>query len=196
MKKLFSIIMLMMLCMGASADNAKAILDQTAAIVGRKGGSQAQFTINGPKINAAGTIYIKGSKFCAKTNDATMWYDGTTQWTYLSKSNEVNVANPTASQQQRMNPYTFIKLYKKGYKLTDSKQGSNHVIHMEATGKASINELYITIDSSYHPTKVRMRQGSAWTTVVISNFQAKDQPDSMFKFNSKDFPKAEVIDLR
>lgn len=41
-----------------------------------------------------------------------------------------------------------------------------------------------------------MRQGTTWTTISISNFQSKNQPNSTFIFSAKDFPQAEVIDLR
>ncbi|EFI71442.1 conserved hypothetical protein [Segatella baroniae B14] len=41
-----------------------------------------------------------------------------------------------------------------------------------------------------------MRQNKDWTTISITNFQPKNQPDQIFSFNSKDFPSAEVIDLR
>ena len=57
--------------------------------------------------------------------------------------------------------------------------------------------MYITVNkSTYVPTQVKMRQSSGWTTIKISNFKATKLSDSMFRFNSKDYPHAEVIDLR
>lgn len=56
--------------------------------------------------------------------------------------------------------------------------------------------MYITVDKNYVPKQVKMRQGSTWTTISISNFKASRQSDATFSFNSKDFPTAEVIDLR
>jgi hypothetical protein len=41
-----------------------------------------------------------------------------------------------------------------------------------------------------------MLQGKNWTTINISNFKAKNQSNDIFSFNSKDYPKAEIIDLR
>jgi hypothetical protein len=60
----------------------------------------------------------------------------------------------------------------------------------------SIPELYITVNSSYLPTQIKMRQGSQWSTIKISNFKAKNQSDATFVFNAKDYPSAEMIDLR
>ncbi len=53
--------------------------------------------------------------------------NGKTQWTYLKKTNEVNVSNPTQAQQMSMNPYTFINIYKTGYKSALKTVGSNYV---------------------------------------------------------------------
>jgi len=46
------------------------------------------------------------------------------------------------------------------------------------------------------PKQVKMKRGGEWTTITISNFQHKKLSDNLFSFNSKDFPTAEVIDLR
>ena len=56
---------------------------------------------------------------------------------------------------------------------------------------------FITVDKkTYHPTQVKMLQGKKWTVFDISNLKAQTLNDAMFTFNSKDFPSAEVIDLR
>ena len=71
-------------------------------------------------------------------------------------------------------------------------------VHLTAKeAKKAIKEMYILIHpKTYLPSKVRMLHGGKWTTIVISNFKAANLSDSMFSFNSKDFPEAEVIDLR
>lgn len=200
MKKTLIIILALLASIATWADNAseaRKVLDKTAAAVSRKGGATAAFTISGTKIKRqSGTIAVKGNKFCATTPGAKVWYDGRTQWTYLSASQEVNVTTPTAEKQQMMNPYTFLTLYKSGYALSMKRSGKTTQVTMKATGKKSIREMYITIDAAYRPTQVRMNNGKGWTTIAVTNFQACNLSDSMFRFNSKDYPKAEVIDLR
>lgn len=101
-----------------NAAKARAILDKTAKVVGRAGGASASFTMSSASTGTiSGTIAVKGRKFNARTQQAIVWFDGKTQWTYMRKNNEVNVSTPTAAQQQMMNPYTFINIYKSGYKL-------------------------------------------------------------------------------
>jgi hypothetical protein len=63
--------------------------------------------------------------------------------------------------------------------------------------KRAIKEMYITINSkSYQPTSVKLLQNGKWTNISISQFKASNLNDEMFRFNSKDFPEAEIIDLR
>ena len=179
------------------AQTAKQVLDKTAAIVAAKSGAKASFTIKGEQFSTSGTIAVKGKKFQATTPQATIWFDGKTQWTYLKKNDEVNVANPTEAELAAINPYNFIYMYQKGYKYTMEKKNGSFIVHLTATDKRSIQEMYITINSKSHiPSQIRMRQQKGWTTIDISGFKQSKLSDGMFRFNSKDFPNAEVIDLR
>lgn len=200
MKRLSIIFMLLVLTVSISAQNAtqaRKILDKTASIIGRKGGAVANFSISGKYGNSSGTIAIKGNKFNAKTPQAIVWYDGKTQWTYMKKNQEVNVSTPTEAQQQSMNPYKFISIYKNGFKLGMMNVSEGWQIHLYATNqKRTIKEMYIVVGKNYLPKTIRMRQSNGWTTIKVTNFKAKNLADTMFRFNAKDFPNAEVIDLR
>lgn len=182
-----------------TGNQAKQILDKTAAVLSRKGGASASFQLSNAKMGkVSGTIAIKGNKFHAATPQAIVWFNGKTQWTYLKKTEEVNVTTPTQAQQMMMNPYTFINIYKTGYVMTASTASNSYEVHLKAqNNKRTIQEMYITVDKkTYVPLTVKMRQQKAWTTISISNFKGVNQPASLFVFNSKEFPGAEVVDLR
>lgn len=181
-----------------NAAQARKVLDKAATIIGRKGGATANFSISGKYGNTNGTIAIKGNKFRATTSDAIVWYDGKTEWTYIKKNEEVNVSTPTEAQQQAMNPYKFITIYKNGFNMSMTSTASDHNIHLVAQNQGrTIKEMYITVDKRTNlPKQVKMRQQNGWSTINITNFKAIDQSDATFRFNSKDFPHAEVIDLR
>lgn len=185
-------------CLPLSAQTAKQVLDKTATVVSAKSGAQASFSIKGDQMSSSGTIAIKGRKFHATTPQATVWFDGKTQWTYLKKNEEVNVANPSELELAAINPYSFIYMYKKGYSYTLTKKGNNYEIHLTATDKKrSIQEMYLLVNQKTSvPSQIRMRQKKGWTTISISNFKQAKLSDGIFRFNSKDFPNAEVIDLR
>lgn len=181
---------------GNTSAQAKKILDKAAAKVNLKSGASANFTISGGKLGGhSGSIAIKGNKFNARTDKAIIWYDGKTQWLLNTKSDEVNVSNPSPAVQQSMNPYTFLNLYKQGYTLSYTNAASGYQVHLVGKGK-SISELYILINKSYTIKQVKMQQKGQWITINISNFKAAKLSDATFTFNRKDYPKAEVIDLR
>lgn len=199
MKRMILAAFMALASLGTFAQTAQQVLDKTASIIGNKSGASANFQMSSPKYgSASGSLAIKGNKFNARTGQATVWYNGKTQWTYMKKTNEVNVSNPTQAQQMSMNPYTFINIYKTGYNSSLKTVGGNYEVHLTAQNKTrSVQELIITINkSTYVPSVIKMRQGGTWSTITVSNFKAKSIPNSTFVFNSKEFPKAEIVDLR
>ena len=133
MKKTILIALMALIGLSAFAQSAQQVLDRTAKVIGNKSGASANFTISNAKIgSSSGTIAIKGNKFNARTPQAIVWFNGKTQWTYLKKTNEVNISTPTQAQQMAMNPYTFINIYKTGYKMNMKKSGNNYQVHLTA----------------------------------------------------------------
>ena len=188
-----------MIAIGSSAQTAKQVLDKTAAALSNKGGVTANFTVTGKNIGStSGRISVKGRMFQATTPQAIIWFNGKTQWTYMKSQEEVNVSNPTEAQLQAINPYNFINIYKKGYSCTMKTVGGGYEVHLKATDKKrSIQEMYVTVNkSTYAPSQVKMRQGSKWTTIKISSLKKANISNATFTFPAKDYPNAEVIDLR
>lgn len=178
---------------------ARKVLDQTAAVLSHRGGATASFQLSNRRLGTlSGTLSIKGNKFLARTSKATVWFNGRTQWSYLAATNEVNISNPTPAQISAMNPYTFIHLYKSGYTLSMKRVGSNYRVHLQAQkSTAVISELYILVNAAtYRPREVKMKRNGEWTVITVSNLQQRKLSDALFTFNAKEFPTAEVIDLR
>ena len=181
------------------AQTAKQVLDKCAATVSAASGVSARFIMNSAQYgNSSGTIAIKGQKFCMKSAQTSMWFDGTTLWTYVASNDEVNISKPTAQQLQTLNPYTFINLYKKGFSQTMTTSATDFNVHLTATDQQhKIREAFLTIDKkSYAPKEIKMLTGNKWTTFSISDMKAETLADAAFRFDSKAYPDAEVIDLR
>lgn len=88
-------------------------------------------------------------------------------------------------------------MYKSGYNNSVTTKGNDYQIHLKATGNKQIREMYVTVNKkSYVPSQIRMLQGKTWTTITVTNFKKANLGDNTFRFNSRDFPSAEVIDLR
>ena len=200
MKKLILLSLCLLVSLALFSQNekeARKVLDKASSIICSRSGAKAQFSAYSSKYKASGSIAIKGNKFQITTPQAMVWYNGKTQWSYMKQNNEVNVSTPDASQRARMNPYVFVNVYKKGYKMSMKNVGNSKEIHLTATGKSAIPQMYIIVDNKTSvPSHVKMLMNGSWTSVVISNFTRANISDAYFSFNAKDFPKAAIVDLR
>ena len=198
MERLRITIVALLIAVASYGQTAKQVLDKAAAAVSNKSGITASFTLKGGQMNDKGSISIKGKKFQIKTSNVIIWFDGKTQWSYVRKNDEVNVSTPNESQLQALNPYNFIYMYKKGYNSTMAKKGGNYEVHLTSTDKKkSVQEMYILIHpQTYIPSEIRIKHSKGWNTIEVSNVKKANLSDELFHFNSKDFPTAEVIDLR
>lgn len=189
---------------------AKVILDKTASAFRNAGGVKAEFKViasaKGKAIGeSTGTIQLKGDKFVLKTPEGSTWFDGKTQWSYLAGSDEVNISNPTETELQSLNPYALLQIYQKGFtfrmgavKLFRGK--SVYEVILTANNKrqeVSRIVLYITRDS-YQPVYILMEQRNKdRSEIEVTGYQTgMKYADSLFVFNKKQYPKAEIIDLR
>lgn len=181
-----------------SSADAKKVLDKAAAVVGRRGGAAANFSITGGEVGrTSGSIIIKGNKFKTITPEATIWFDGKTQWAYMKSTNEVNVSTPSEAKRLSMNPYAFITMYKNGYHMSMKTTAAAYIVHLQAIHPArSMQEFYVTISKTFYPQQIKMLQGKKWVTINISSFRAASHPNSYFRFRHSDAPSAEVVDLR
>lgn len=103
------------------AQNATSILDKAASAYEDSNGLTAYFTMQTrsdvQKVSESfdGTIDIKGDKFVLKTPDMITWFDGTTQWSFVERNEEVNVSTPTGEELQATNPTLLLRSYEKGF---------------------------------------------------------------------------------
>ena len=204
---LFTVWMLFLtIPMVAQQPDARDILDRAADAFRREGGVKITFSVRAPEGNTNGSIRLKGDKFLLETEGVTTWFDGRTQWSYLASSDEVNVSEPTPEELQSINPYSWLSLYKQDYKLKVAKTGNAsddtaYKVVMNATKRSQDMQciiLYIE-KGSFRPLKLRMVQrGSKDAAVVfINSYQTgKNYDDSLFVFDRKAYPTAELVDLR
>lgn len=212
MKYIFSILiaLLTLPVFAQKQAQAKLMLDKTAAAFEKAGGVEAGFSVQafnkGNSLGtASGVIKLKGDKFLLKTAETISWFDGKTQWSYLAGNDEVNISTPTEAELQGMNPYALLYLYKKGfdYKLgtvnrfRDKPVSEIILTAMDKKQDLSRIVLYVTKDT-YQPVyiAVEQRDGSR-SEITITGYQTGLKlDDSVFVFDKKQYPTAEVIDLR
>ncbi|MCR4592020.1 MAG: hypothetical protein K5672_02565 [Bacteroidaceae bacterium] len=207
MRKILSVILLLM-SIGCMGQNAKQILDATASKIKKMGDVKASFTattFNGTTEQAStkGTMMLQGKKMQLSTDDMKMWYNGKTQWSMMPESGEVNVSTPTEREMANMNPYSFINMYKKGYKMdvrqTKLRGKDVYEVHLVARYAGSnAQEMYVDVTKDdYTPLCVRVRQDNSWNRVSIHSLQGNQHfKDTDFEFPKGEFPNVEIIDLR
>jgi outer membrane lipoprotein-sorting protein len=216
MKKYISILLIALLTLPVAAQQsqtqATGILDKAAASFKQAGAIMAEFNItltsNGKQDHAAsGSITIKGEKFMIDMPDTQTWFDGTTQWTYVAANEEVNVSNPSPEEFQLINPYTFIYMYKQGYNCgmgnTTAFKGKAvwEVILTAQRPAQDLQRITLYLDKRTHTplyiqTKPRRGQ-DALTEITVTHYTTGLRTaDSAFVFDPKQYPHAEVIDLR
>jgi hypothetical protein len=189
---------------------AENVLDTTADIFKHEGGVSAWFRAtnyqNGVEQgHIEGNMRIKGNKYRLSTPELTTWFDGNTQWTYITANEEVNISEPTEEEREQMNPYAFINLYKKGYQLNMTSTTLQSIPCYEITLTAkkketNIPSAIITINKKdFVPMSIQLQQHDTgnWSRISIFNFsKEKESKESDFKFDASSYPNAEIIDLR
>lgn len=184
------------------------VLDNTSANIKKCGNVKATFTATQfnkkePQGSTNGMVCISGNKVYIDGGATKIWYDGKTQWSYSASTKEVNVSTPTKSEAAKINPYSFIYLYKQGYKATmynAQVRGKNcYDVRLTSNTRKDIKQVYLTINkNTMLPICVRINtNGSNWTRISIYEVSKKQKFNaSTFKFNAKEFPNTELIDLR
>ena len=197
MLRRYLFIILSVLSMTVYGQSATEVLDATAKKL-TEAGTYANFNtfIDGQKI--WGNVAIKGDKFKIASANAITWYDGKTQWTYMIGTEEVNISNPDAEQQELINPYHFINMYKKGYSASlQTKSGKYYVTLKRTSSKSDITDAVIEIDSkTSYPSMIKVKTNGQWTEFYISGAKRVNYNTSHFRFPKKQYPDAEIIDLR
>lgn len=195
-------------CMGQL--DARDLLDKTATQIRKSNGIEAYFVLTNYKqgfkqSSSKGMIRLKGEMFYLETQGILTWFDGKTQWTYLNENEEVNISNPTEEELQNINPLLLTSLYKKGYECSLGKRKEYEgkaiyeVILTDYNGDNLLANvtLYIT-QNDFIPVYIKVKEkGQSYNTIEIKDYdKEKKFEDKIFRFNTKQFPDAEIIDLR
>lgn len=189
---------------------AKVVLDKTADKFEKAGGIRADFSVtmfNKTKMigRSAGVIELEGKKFVLKTGDGITWFDGKTQWSYLTSSDEVNISTPTGAELQSINPYALLQIYRHGfnYKLGSLNSFGGKSIYevvLTATDKKSdLSRIVLYVSKgTFQPLFIMMEQrnGSRSELSVTSYQTGLKYADRIFVFDKRQYPHAEEIDLR
>ncbi len=150
---------------------------------------------------ATGEMLFAGQRFHISAPQLLTWYDGTTQWTYLPQENEVSISEPTAEELQQVNPFSVISTFRRGYdaKIVKSDKTSRTITLTARQASAEIRSATITLtNATMLPSSIdlTMKSGQKMSITITSISVGKSVNINAFRFPSKRYPGAEVVDLR
>ena len=164
-------------CLGGFAQHdakARAILDKMAASYQQAGAVSIRF--GGTQ---DGTLKVKGNKFYLNCGGIETWFDGTTQWSYVERNEEVNVANPTGDELRFTNPALLLRTYREGFSasLTGESTAPNgkaaYDVELTPSKKADVTKVRLQIEKySGFPASITVEaKNGVSTTVRISQLK-------------------------
>lgn len=185
------------------------MLDQTAKLLEQSKGAEAKFRLTAyvgtpDESKTEGDIKMQGRKFNLTSPEMTTWFDGKTQWTMLTGTNEVNLQEPSDEELARMNPYAFISLYRQGYKCklkknVELRDTKTYEVRLLATdSKMDLQTIIVNIDmQTYKPICIRLQHEKEWVRIAIYDLHLDRTytPDT-FVFPTDKYPETTIIDLR
>lgn len=168
------------------------------------------FTLESPQNNAKetqqGTLYVKSkaNKYKVVMTSQDMISDGKSQWTYLKKDKEVQVATVDNSS-DALNPAQIFTLYEKGFKYgyTGEKKVGNKVYQMIDLSPLDTKKTYFKVRLGIDKVARQIasvlifdKNGNKYTYAVKTFVPNVKVPESTFAFDAKKYPGVEIVDLR
>jgi outer membrane lipoprotein carrier protein len=212
MKEILSIVFISIsfLCFSQTKDpKATALLDEVSTKTKSYKSVKADFSYTmenkQAKINEEkkGSLFLSGDKYRLTVAGQVVICDGTTIWTYIEESNEVQINN-LDSKDDALTPSKLLTSYNANYKskiIKDNNQTDPNVETLELVPNVSKNftKAIVTIDKLKKQVKsfsLNDKNGNIFTYRIFK-FQT-DIPVTAgdFSFDKSKFPGVEVIDMR
>jgi outer membrane lipoprotein-sorting protein len=158
----------------------------------------------GVKEEVKAKFTVKGDKYKLELAEQQVYNNGTTVWTYLPSSKEVNVDNFDPKSDD-LNPSKMFEIYKKGFKyllLGEKNEGGvmcDEVDLVPEKKDAQYFKIKMMIskkDRSVQSWTMFDRSGNRYRNTITKFVPNVKVDDSFFAFDPKKFPGVEVIDLR
>lgn len=184
----------------AARPAAKSVIEATAKKLREMPSMTATFKIVQGRDASQGSLTVSGRSFTVTTPEMKIWYDGKTQWAYSPSAKEVNITTPTAAEVAESNPLSVLTALTQSYTCRRlSSTAAVDKIELTPRNKTDISKAVISVNvSTGMPTEIlAYRANGAVTKIQILTVKAgKKLAASAFRFNQKQYPGVEVVDLR
>lgn len=189
-------------------DDAAALLDKIIADI--KAGAALQqdysYTVydedDAVVYSDKGVLKLDNERYALDMENMKVWCDGFTQWSYMKDIDEVYITDAGSEEAQNLSPLYIMEAYRANYTLKlAEEQADVCVIVMTAKDvDAEINELKLYVYTGERPMLEGLEiymsgQGFARITLGESKRGCKFGKDT-YRCQVKDFPTAEIVDMR
>jgi outer membrane lipoprotein carrier protein len=173
-------------------------------------GADFEMTIEDRKENTksstTGSLLLKQDKYKLVNEGNTVFFNGTTMWTYVSETNEVTITEPKKNTDDFLsNPSLFFNQYKRDFKYrylrTTTKNGIT--CHEIDLFPKNLNQPYSRIKVFINtttdlPTVISSigKDGVDYTITLKNTVVNREIADAAFTFDATKHKKVEVIDMR
>jgi outer membrane lipoprotein carrier protein len=149
-----------------------------------------------------GSIILSKDKYKLRLDNNMVWYNGVTNWNYLTAENEVTITSPDKKDHSFQNrPSEIFSMYKSGYKsrLIEEKIDSYLVDLYPEDIKSDLVRVRLAIkrsDLNLISLEYKRNDGLV-ITIMISEYDLKQKPEpDMFVFKPEKYKGVEIIDMR
>lgn len=187
-------------------ETAEAFLDKAVKAMKDDSAVQMDYTYtvydeNGKVVQAdKGILRLNGSSYSLLMDDMKVWCNGKVQWSYMSEINEIYITDASSPEAQNLSPLYIMEMYRAGYSAAmNSTNGRTEVTLETSSPDNNINKVKLQFDAS----TLRLESmfiymaGQGYIEVALDAYTAHCTfPAGVYECPLKDYPTAEVVDMR
>ena len=191
---------------------ARVILDRMAEKIKQYQSIQSDFSLivvdhkENHKNTSKGSIIIKGDKYQVASGGTTVFFNGTTMWTYAEEDNEVTITEPDSGNGDFLsNPANVFAFYNRDFKYLYRGETT-----IDSTVMHEIDLFPRNLDQPYSRIKVFIakntgqlailsavgKDGVDYSVFLKNMVTNKVFPDEVFTFEPAKHKKITVVDMR
>lgn len=195
-----------------SDSEAEEILDRVSAKMKAYETIEADFELvidnkmNDLQSKSSGAIQVKGDKYFMESLGTSVYFNGTTMWSFMEDINEVTITEPNKEDSDFVdNPALIFSFYNRDfkYRLVGEVKIENFEAYEIDLYPKNLNQpysrfkLFVRKDNDAIYMVSAIGKDAISYTIFITNMRFNNSmDDARFTFKPENFPDIEVVDMR